>query len=484
MNIKQEIVQTRKENIKKLGHTLGVSIPNKREVPLKKFGQTPFLICEVKRRSPSRGDIAKGIDAVEQAGIYVKNGVKNISVLTEQDYFAGSLKDLIRIKKTFPEVAVLRKDFLIDEEDIDISFRAGADAVLLIASILKAEELSNLYSKAKNLGMEVLLEVHTKEDIKKTKRFKPTITGINSRNLSTFQVDPLIPVITKNDINWETKLVFESGIKHKEHGIFALANGFSGMLVGEYVLRRPELISDLIACFNKDIKNLRKKNFWEKLYSMKSNAKPPVKKPLVKICGITNKEDAYLCKELGADMIGFVFAPSKRQANPELLYELKDLDILKAAVVVSPPDSTILKLLEENLINVIQFHGEEQPDECFNMAFPYYKAIRLKSETDISLIDNYRCPRVLVDAYSAHLKGGTGTNIPDELVKKVKEKHRLWIAGGIGTDNVREIINKFNPELIDISSKLEATPGKKDHAKLRELFKIITDLAGHNLLRY
>jgi indole-3-glycerol phosphate synthase/phosphoribosylanthranilate isomerase len=471
MNIKHEIVQKRKQNIEKLGHTLGVAIPGKREVPLTTFGQAPFLICEVKRRSPSKGDIAKGIDAVEQAGIYVKNGVRNISVLTEQDYFAGTLKDLISIKKTFPDAAVLRKDFLIDEKDIDVSFRAGADAVLLIASILEAEKLESLYNKAKALGMEVLLEVHSKEDIKKAKRIRSTITGINSRNLATFKVDPLIPVITKNDINWETKLVFESGIKHKEHGIFVLANGFSGMLAGEYVLKRPELVTDLISCFNEDIINLRKKNFWERLYKNKFSSKP-----LVKICGITNKEDAYYCKELGADILGFVFAPSKRQANPEILHELKELDILKAAVVVTPPDSAILKLLEENLISVIQFHGEEEPDECFKAAFPYYKAIRLESKTDIDLIDNYRCPRVLVDAYSALLKGGTGAKIPDKLIRKVKEEHPLWIAGGIGIDNVEEIIEKFNPELIDMSSRLEAAPGKKDRKKLKELFKIIDSL--------
>lgn len=471
MDIKQEIVNKRKENIKKSGHSLGTEVEKTRTVPLKKFGQEPFLICEVKRRSPSKGNIAPGIDAVEQAGIYVKNGVRNISVLTEQDYFGGSLSDLIRIKKTFPETAVLRKDFLTDEEDIDISYRAGADAVLLIASVLGTEVLKKMYCKAKKLGMEVLLEVHSQEDIKKAEEIKPDITGINSRNLSTFRVDTLIPVLTKKDISWDTKLIFESGIKYREHGIFALANGFSGILAGEYALKKPELVTDLLSCFKEDLNSLRKKNFWEKLYNRKQPGKP-----LIKICGITNREDALLCKELGADMLGFIFAESKRKAELKIIDEIKDIDILKTAVITEPPDKAVTEMLELGLLDAVQFHGNEKPEDCFNMAFPYYKAIRLKTEEDINLMEQYRCPRVLIDAYSAHLKGGTGKQVPEKLVNKVKEKHTLWIAGGLGPDNVKEILEKFNPELVDASSRLEAEPGKKDYEKVKRFFDNIISI--------
>jgi indole-3-glycerol phosphate synthase/phosphoribosylanthranilate isomerase len=470
MDIKQEIVNKRKENITKYGHTLGTEVEKTRSVPIKKFGQEPFLICEVKRRSPSKGNIAQGIDAVEQAGIYVKNGVRNISVLTEQDYFGGSLNDLIRLKKAFPEAAVLRKDFLADEEDIDISYRAGADAVLLIASVLGTEVLKNMYSKAKDLGMEVLLEVHSEEDIKKAEQVKPAITGINSRDLSTFRVDTLIPVITKRSINWETNIVFESGIRYREHGIFALANGFTGLLVGEYALKKPELVRELINCFSENTSILKKKNFWEKLYKRQKPGRP-----LVKICGITNREDALLCKELGADIIGFIFAPSKRRANPEIVKELEDLDILKTAVVTETPDNKIMEMLQNGFLDAVQLHGAEKPDECFNIAFPYFKALSLKTENDIDLIEQYRCPRVLVDTYSPHLKGGTGTRIPDDLLGKVKKKYPLWIAGGISPDNVKEIIDKYSPELIDASSRLEAEPGKKDHDKLKKFFKLINN---------
>jgi indole-3-glycerol phosphate synthase/phosphoribosylanthranilate isomerase len=118
MTIVEKIVARRKERVAREGHWLGARAREARDVPLTAFGSDPFLICEVKRRSPSRGDIAPGADVVEQARAYARAGVRSISVLTEEDSFGGSLEDLARIKAALPGVAVLRKDFLLDEEDI------------------------------------------------------------------------------------------------------------------------------------------------------------------------------------------------------------------------------------------------------------------------------------------------------------------------------------------------------------------------------
>ncbi|MBN2441161.1 MAG: bifunctional indole-3-glycerol phosphate synthase/phosphoribosylanthranilate isomerase [Spirochaetales bacterium] len=463
MDILTEIVHKRKELIKKTGFAMGASLPEKRIAPLNTFIKDPFLICEVKRKSPSKGNISIDLDAQKQAELYYSKGVKSISVLTEPHYFAGSLSDLIRVKESFPDAAVLRKDFLLSLEDIDVSYRAGADAVLLIASILTKQEIDGMYKRTKELGMEALVEVHDKEDIDKVKEIKPVLTGINSRNLSSFRVDLTIPLSMKQMITWDTNLLFESGIHHQEDAMIALGSGFRGILVGEAVVRDPSLIDALFGAYS-----LEKHDFWEKLYKRK--------KPFVKICGITNKEDAYHAQKCGADILGFIFAPSKRKVDPSLLYDLKECDILKVGVVVTEAhtlDPGVKKLLYSGLIDAIQFHGDEEPERCYSTGFPYYKALRIKNEKDVDRIKHYNSPRVLIDAFSDTAHGGTGKVIPEHLISQAQKILPLWLAGGMGPENVKTIIEKFSPELIDASSKLEQSPGKKDHGKVARFIKLI-----------
>jgi indole-3-glycerol phosphate synthase/phosphoribosylanthranilate isomerase len=244
-DIKAKIVAQRKKRIAQEGASLGITIPQKRQVPLVPLNRKPFIICEVKRRSPSKGDIAKTLDAVQQAGRYVDGGIQSISVLTEEDHFGGSLQDLMDVKNAYPHTAVLRKDFLTSEEDLEVSYRAGADAVLLIASILSLDELQQLYQKAGELGLAVLFEIHSREDAAKAKAIQPTITGINSRDLRTFRTDALLPMKTRAWADYETEFVYESGIFRDLDAQLAGANGFAGILVGEGVVRRPELIVEL-----------------------------------------------------------------------------------------------------------------------------------------------------------------------------------------------------------------------------------------------
>ena len=174
MTIVEQIVSRRRERVAREGHWLSARAREARGVPTVSFGAEPFLVCEVKRRSPSRGDIAPDVDVVEQARAYARAGVRSVSVLTEEDSFSGSLDDLGRIKNALPEVAVLRKDFLLDEEDIEVSWRAGADAVLLIASILDAKTLAALHAAAERRGLTALVEVHDAGDVAKCRDILPS----------------------------------------------------------------------------------------------------------------------------------------------------------------------------------------------------------------------------------------------------------------------------------------------------------------------
>lgn len=468
MNILDRIAAIRREAVKREGYTLGADVPGERTVPLSHFGQNPFVICEIKRRSPSKGEISKIPDPVKQASIYVKKGIRNISVLTEQDHFGGSLNDLMAVKNAFPRIAVLRKDFLLDKEDIDVSYRAGADAILLIAALLDVNKLKELYDYATLLNLSVLVEVHNREEIEKVRPFKPKITGINCRNLKTFKIDLTLPLSLKIFIDWDTKLVYESGVTSFNEAAIPFESGFSAILAGEAVVRDPDLIDGLIQAE----KRKGESNFWNRLYSKKTE-----KRPLVKICGITNETDARIAVELGADILGFVLADSPRKANASFIRSISELPVLKVAIVVTDngePDREVMSLLEKGYLHGVQFHGDESPRSLGSFSYPCYKALRLKDCSGAEEIGRFPGPRVLVDAWTEDSYGGTGRRIDDRAVKRAAEERALWIAGGLSPENIRSVVETYKPELIDASSQLESTKGKKDHNKMKQYFAEIT----------
>lgn len=476
MNIRDKIVAKRQSRIAREGHTLGVLVPAERVVPLVPFCRPPGVICEVKRRSPSKGDISAGMDPVKQASRYAAAGITSVSVLTEEDHFTGSLADLTGIKAAHPDLSVLRKDFLVDLEDIDVSYRAGADAVLLIASMLDSSTMERMHAYAANLGMSALVEVHDDEDIKKVQHFFPKLIGINSRNLETFTVDPVHPIALKAKIGWETKLVYESGIRGEEDARLAAASGFDYLLVGEAVVREPRLIGEIIHGMCPP-EGPHKGRFWADLYGRAAVSRGRTY-PLVKVCGLTNKEDADAATSAGADVLGFIFAPSPRRANAVFVRTLgmrQPGEPVRVGVVVSThpadPGTDAVTLLEEGFLDAIQFHGDEKPDECQRIAFPYYKTLSPANPKETELIDDYFCPRVLVDAHVPGKTGGTGVTVSSEIVESAKSRKPLWLAGGLRPDNIGEIVRRYQPELIDISSGIEKSPGIKDHVKLRHLFE-------------
>jgi indole-3-glycerol phosphate synthase/phosphoribosylanthranilate isomerase len=516
-DILRRIADRRRERIAAEGHALGAEVPARRQVPVADLpgahgpgargaASAPLLICEIKRRSPSRGEIDGVADPVARALDYAARGAGAISVLTEADHFGGSLEDLMAVKRALSTdagsgtprpadrpggVPVLRKDFILDEEDVEVSYRAGADIVLLIATLLEEETLARLHARVTGLGMAALVELYTAADAEKARAFAPALTGINSRDLATFRVDRLHPLAVAAQVDWPTRLVYESGVFHGEDARLTTAAGFSGLLVGEAVVREPALIGELRdgLAWGADRRPAPRGDFWSRLARARAGrraAGPRV--PMVKVCGITNRADAEAAVEAGADILGLVFADSPRAAPEALPVELAGLDVLKVAVVVAgagrPVPQPVRRGLEAGLIDAVQLHGDETPEECVELAFPYYKAVRLRGPEDVERVAAYRSPRVLVDAFDRQAYGGTGRRIRPELVEAVSEHGPVWMAGGIGVENVGEIIAKHGPELIDASSLLEAEPGRKDHHKLKTFFEEIEHAAGiQRLLR-
>ena len=190
------------------------------------------LIAEIKRASPSKGSLAPDLDAVSMAQTYEKSGASAISVLTETEYFKGSISDLEAVRQVV-DLPILRKDFIVDPYQIWEARAIGADIVLLIAAALPMEDLTRLYQTVNELAMTALIEIHNRQELEQVLELDPKVIGINNRNLADFSVSlqttlELLPLIPNNKI-----VVSESGILTREDVKLLENAGVNAILVGE-----------------------------------------------------------------------------------------------------------------------------------------------------------------------------------------------------------------------------------------------------------
>lgn len=199
------------------------------------------IIAEIKRSSPSKGAIDMEVDPVEQAKQYEKNGAAAVSVLTDETFFNGSLEDLHAVRKAV-NLPILCKDFIIDTLQIDHAKAAGANIILLIVAALTDKQFKILYDYAKALDLEILVEVHNAEEMKRALEVKPEIIGINNRNLKTFEVDvKTTEELARMVTNPETILISESGMKTRGDVERVADAGAHAILVGETLMRSANL---------------------------------------------------------------------------------------------------------------------------------------------------------------------------------------------------------------------------------------------------
>lgn len=472
-NIVGKIVEERKKDIEKRGYTFGFEIPAKRDRPLNPFMKDKGVILEVKRASPSKGDIAPDLDSVETARRYKENGASAISCLTEENYFKGSLKDLMAICKALPDIAVLRKDFLLDEEEVDISFRCGADAVLLICGILSLEKLLSMTKRCKELGIRALIEVRTEEDVKKVlqvkKEYADTIVcGVNSRNLKDFSIDLLVPAMLKKKLGGQ--VIFESGITTAQAAARIASMGFAGLLLGEFAARDPQKAGRFVQAFKAQEVNL----YGKKMLELAEIIEKKGDRPLVKICGLTRVEDLLLADQLGADFTGFIFAQEygRNVYGPKFKAIEPYLDQIKAfkVAVITRPETEeareAARLVKEGKLDFIQLHGltyDQVPEEFLEL--PHYFAL-----TDKMGSLEEKC-RELKDF-------GQARYIQDSKEGNFCREGKLWMAGGLSTDNISHLVKLYKPELVDLSSGLEdqGQTGIKNPDKMKKLFEALKEI--------
>jgi phosphoribosylanthranilate isomerase len=203
---------------------------------------------------------------------------------------------------------------------------------------------------------------------------------------------------------------------------------------------------------------------------------------LVKICGITNLEDAKAASEAGADALGFVFCESSPRyvSIEDAAAIIKQLPtwIVKVGVFVSAPADFVIQAISQCGLNLLQFHGEETPEYCVQFGVMSMKAFRVRDADSLKDLANYRTDAWLLDAYSADKAGGTGETFNWALAAQARDLGRpIFLAGGLTPENVAEAVRQVRPYAVDVSSGVEARPGKKDHARLKAFIEAAKNAA-------
>ncbi|MGM0472325.1 MAG: indole-3-glycerol phosphate synthase TrpC [Bacillota bacterium] len=198
------------------------------------------LIAEIKQASPSKGLIREDFDPVAIAKNYSANQVAAISILTDEKFFQGSL-DYLRQVRAVTELPLLRKDFIIDPYQVYEAQAAGADAILLIVNILSPEQLAQLLNLADQLGLAVLVEVHTAQELAVAQEVGAEIIGINNRDLVTFETDIKQTLQLQGSLSEEQVIISESGISTRSDIELLAKAGIDGVLVGETLMRSSDL---------------------------------------------------------------------------------------------------------------------------------------------------------------------------------------------------------------------------------------------------
>ena len=247
MNILDTIVDRKREEV----------LYRKQLQPLSKLGSSKFyrrktnkialqkpdgkagIIAEFKRRSPSRGPIHPDADVVKVARAYEKAGVAAMSILTDREFFGGSIDDLVQVRQACPDLVLLRKDFILDAYQLHEASACGADMVLLIAAVLERPEVEDLALEAAALGLQVLFEVHKKSELEK---YHPEIgfVGVNNRDLKTFKVDTARSLELISSIPRQAVPVSESGLSEPEEVRRLNDAGFQLFLMGENFMKEKD----------------------------------------------------------------------------------------------------------------------------------------------------------------------------------------------------------------------------------------------------
>lgn len=398
----------------------------------------PAIIAEVKKASPSKGVLAADFDPVRTAVAYERGGAAALSVLTDEEFFQGNLQDLERARAA-TMLPVLRKDFTIAGEQVLEAAAHGADAILLIAAIVTEREIREFREAAGRFGMAALVEVHNRPELDRALGGGANIIGVNNRDLTTFEVSLETSLRLAEYIPRGVRRVSESGIR----GAAAIAQlesaGYKAFLVGEHLMTASDPASAL-----------------RKLAVGK----------VLKICGITNQEDAEVAISWGATAVGFNFYPrSPRYIDPRCAAEIASRpDIRRVGVFVNEARQRVEEIARVARLDVAQLHGDEPPAD-YPTDLEVWKAVRVAEDSDLSALDECPADAVVLDGPAGERFGGAGNTFDWRRAAGLFKP--VILAGGLDASNVREAIALARPWGVDACSRMESAPRKKDHQRMQ-----------------
>ncbi|WFD25678.1 anthranilate synthase / indole-3-glycerol phosphate synthase [Malassezia nana] len=458
----------------------------------------PGIMAEIKRASPSKGNLALEAHAAEQALAYARGGAHVISVLTEPTWFKGTLEDLMLARRVIERCAtrpaILRKDFIVDEYQVAEARLAGADTVLLIVAMLNDATLRRLYDYSVRLGMEPLVEVNDAEEMKRALALPAKVIGVNNRNLHSFTVDMETTTrLAHMACERGVILVALSGITGRADVEPYLAQGVKAVLVGEAFMRARDK-SAFVA-------------------ELQGRVPPPRTPPrrIVKVCGIRTPEAARAAIDAGADLIGLILAPGTRRTvsidaaraivaevhasgrapctplppveldewfewHAHRLAERAAQRPLAVGVFRDQSLDEIVQTARALELDVIQLHGRSEPAD-YARYLPGVFVVRVchvdprggTAKTRAmheALRPGYHHVVLLDAAAGSGASGGTGAAFPwvhAPALATSDVRVPFLLAGGLTPANVAEAVQQSHAWGVDTSSGVE-TDGEKDPA--------------------
>ena len=363
-------------------------------------------IAEIKRRSPSAGDLRPDADPAMIAPAYAAAGAAAISVLVDER-FGGTWNDL-RAARAATTAPLLAKGFFSTREHLETARDAGADAALLLLRDLDDGLVVELMRDAERLGLDTLVEAHDAEELERGIALDAPVLGVNARDLATFAIDRRAQLELVARIPSDRIVIAESGIETRAQGAAAELAGADAVLVGSTLMRAADPGAKL---------------------------RELLSRPLVKVCGLTREEDVAVAVEAGADLAGFVLVPESPRAATAVL-PVPD-GMLSVAVWVG--------VAGESNADLDQVHTVEEG--------------KVRGRQASLLRDGVEVARLLDLPWEG--------NDPDHWQSAAEAEGRIVLAGGLGPDNVRAAIAAVRPWAVDAASSLEVAPGIKDHDKVR-----------------
>ncbi|HEY1168659.1 MAG TPA: tryptophan synthase subunit beta [Candidatus Limnocylindrales bacterium] len=444
------------------------------------------LIAEVKRRSPSAGPIAADADPVALARAYEAGGASAISVLCEPHWFGGSLVDLraVRAAVTLPVVA---KEFVVDERQLPVLRSAGADMVLLLASLLPPGKLARFAGLARELGLEPLVEVHDERELDAALATHARVIGLNNRNLRTLRVDPELCLRLRPLVPNDRLVVGESGVGEPRTLVGWRAVGIDAALIGEALMRSAEPASAARA--------------FVAAGSVPHDVAAVARQPLVKICGVTDEEGVLAALRAGADAIGLNLVPGTPRAlslaeatylaalareaspariRPRIVAVFADAPAreIEAAVAAFGPDavqlsgnepaSTIASIRRPvwKVLHLPAAHGEPaaRADGASQTAAGAAAGLADAGSAAANAVEAGKVflaagtDRLILDTAGGPFPGGTGRQIARRIAALVAREIPIILAGGLDAANVADAVLDVPAVGVDVASGVEIRP--------------------------